>query len=46
VIPRPTPPAPHWGAPLLVTAAPGGRTLVAAGRIEGGRIVFKLPTLG
>ncbi len=37
-----------WTAPLLVVPAgqDGGRTLVAAGRIDAGVFVWKLPTLG
>jgi superfamily I DNA/RNA helicase len=41
---RTTRPAPG-GAALLVTAAGSGKTLVAAGRVESGRIVWRIPVL-
>ena len=37
--------AERWPARLLVVQAEGGRTLVAAGRIEAGVFVWRLPVL-
>ncbi len=42
---RRAPQAPGWKAPLLVVAADGPRTMVAAGRIEAGSITWKLPAI-